>query len=199
MCPLLAESLSQSPNVASLLMTSSIPPNYRAGSGARSRRRSLVSLIILGDLPITDRKIHEGFATYKSNTGVPHPLSGSTQLSKRATGSDPLTDDNAHLWFGTISVGTPPVNFTGITFLHDDSKPLTDPRHDTVDFDTGSSDLFLPSPSCDSNCSGHKQYNPGASSTAQNLSKPFSLAFGDGATVDGDQFTDVVSIAGLTV
>ncbi|KAN0111701.1 eukaryotic aspartyl protease [Russula decolorans] len=124
-------------------------------------------------------KIHEGFATYKSNTGVPHPLSGSTQLSKRATGSDPLTDDNAHLWFGTISVGTPPVNFT-------------------VDFDTGSSDLFLPSPSCDSNCSGHKQYNPGASSTAQNLSKPFSLAFGDGATVDGDQFTDVVSIAGLT-
>lgn len=185
-------------------MASLIPPNYRAGSGARSRRRSLVSLIALGDLPITDRKIREGFATYKTNTGVPHPLSRGIlsrgiQLSGRASGGDPLTDDRAQLWFGTISVGTPPVSFTGITFLYDDSKPLTGPRHDTVDFDTGSSDLFLPSPSCNSNCTGHKLYNPNASSTAHDLSKPFSLAFGDGSTVEGEQFTDVVSIAGLTV
>jgi cathepsin D len=177
-----------------------IPPNYRAGSGARSRRRSLVSLIALGDLPIADRKIREGFATYKRNTGVSHPLSGGIQLSGRASGSDPLTDDQAQLWFGTISVGTPPVSFTGITFLYDDdSKPLTGPRHDTVDFDTGSSDIFFPSPSCNSTCSGHKSYNPNASSTAHDLSTPFSLAFGDGSTVDGEQFTDVVSIAGLTV
>jgi len=124
-------------------------------------------------------KIQEAFATYQRNTGVPHPLSGSVQLSRRATGSDPLTDDDALLWFGTISVGTPPVSFT-------------------VDFDTGSSDLFLPSPSCDSSCSGHKSYDPNASSTAHDLSKTFSLAFGDGSTVDGEQFTDVVSIAGLT-
>jgi hypothetical protein len=51
--------------------------------------------------------------------------------------------DNAQSWSGTISVGTPPVNFTGMTFLHDDSKPLTDPRHGTVNFDTGSSDPLL--------------------------------------------------------
>ncbi|KAI0280403.1 acid protease [Russula aff. rugulosa BPL654] len=124
-------------------------------------------------------KIQEGFATYKRNTGVPHPLSGSIQLSRRASGGDPLTDDSALLWFGAISVGTPPRSFT-------------------VDFDTGSSDLFLPSPSCDSSCSGHKVYDPNASSTAHNISKTFSLGFGDGSTVDGDQFTDVVSIAGLT-
>lgn len=124
-------------------------------------------------------KIHEGFATYERNTGVPHPLSGSTQLSRRASGSEPLTDDDAQLWFGTISVGTPPKSFT-------------------VDFDTGSSDLFLPSPNCDSSCSGHKQYDPHASSTAQDLSMPYSLSFGDGSTVDGRQFTDVVSIAGMT-
>jgi cathepsin D len=110
-----------------------------------------------------------------------------------------LTDDHAQLWFGTISVGTPPVSLTGITFLYDDSKPPTDPGHDAVDFDTGSSDLFLPSPSCGSTCSGHNLYDPDASSTSQNLSKTFSLAFGDGSTVEGDQFTDVVSIAGLTV
>ena len=110
-----------------------------------------------------------------------------------------MTDDNAQLWFGTISVGSPPVSFTGITFLYDVSKLLADPRRDTVDFDTGSSDLFLPSPSCNSNCSGHKSYDPDASSTAHDISKTFSLAFGDGSTVDGNQFTDVVSIAGLTV
>lgn len=199
MCPLLAESRSQSPNVAALLMASLIPSNYRGGSGARSRRRSLVSLITLGDLPITDRKFHEGFATYKRNTGKLHPLSGSVRLSGRASSSDLLTDDNATLWFGTISVGTPSLPFNGITFLYDDSKSLTDPRHDTVDLDTGSSDLFLPSPSCDSSCSGHKQYNPGASSTAHRLSESFALAYGDGSTVFGEQFTDVVSIAGLTV
>ena len=77
--------------------------------------------------------------------------------------------------------GTPPVNFTGMTFLHDDPKPLTDPRYDTVDFDTGSSDLFLPSPSCDSSYSGHRQHDPDASSTAHDLYKPFSLFFGDGS------------------
>jgi hypothetical protein len=130
MCPLPVESRSQSPNVAALLMASLIPPKYRAGSGARSRRHSLVSLIALGDLPIADRKIHEGFVTYKRNTGSPHPLSRSIQLSGRASGGDPLTDDNAQMWFGTISVGTPPKTFTGITFLYDDSKPLTDSRYD---------------------------------------------------------------------
>jgi len=38
-----------------------------------------------------------------------------------------------------------------------------------------------------------------ASSTAKDLSKPFSLGFEDGSTAKGEQFTDVVSIAGLTV
>ncbi len=79
------------------------------------------------------------------------------------------------------------------------SKPLSDPRHDTVDFDTGSSDLFLPSPVCGADCSGHKLYDPSASSTAKDLHETFSLSFEDGSTVEGELFTDVVSIAGLTV
>jgi cathepsin D len=67
-----------------------------------------------------------------------------------------------------------------------------------VDFDTGSSDLFLPSSKCGSSCSGHKAYDPNASSTAHDLYTTFSLAYGDGSTATGEQFTDVVSIAGLT-
>jgi cathepsin D len=58
-----------------------------------------------------------GFAAYKRNTGVVHPLSGSiNHQHKRDTGSVPLIDDDAQSWYGTISVGTPAVSFTGTMF-----------------------------------------------------------------------------------
>lgn len=69
----------------------------------------------------------------------------------------------------------------------------------SVDFDTGSSDLFLPGTKCTgANCRGHKLYNTAASSTAVDQRRTFSLAFGDGSTVSGEQFDDTVTIAGLT-
>ena len=69
----------------------------------------------------------------------------------------------------------------------------------TVDFDTGSSDLFLPSSACGSNCSGHNLYDPGASSTSQDLGQTFKIGFEDGSSVTGEQYTDDVQIAGLEV
>ena len=56
---------------------------------------------------------------YERNTGKQHPLSGGLKsLSKRdKTGSVQLTDDDSDLWYGAISIGTPPVQFTGISFL----------------------------------------------------------------------------------
>jgi len=42
-------------------------------------------------------------------------------------------------------------------------------------------------------------YDPSASSTAQDLSKTFLLKYGGGSTAAGEQFTDDVQIAGLTV
>ena len=69
----------------------------------------------------------------------------------------------------------------------------------TVDFDTGSSDLFVPSTSCGSTCSGHNEYDPDSSSTSCDLKKTFELAYGDGSTVEGEEYTDVVTVAGLTV
>ncbi|KAI0040132.1 acid protease [Auriscalpium vulgare] len=123
-------------------------------------------------------KIHRGFEIYERNTGKVHP--SARNLKKRATtGSDPLTDDDAELWYGTISVGTPAKQYT-------------------VDFDTGSSDLFLPGSSCGSTCSGHTLYSTSASSTAKDLKKTFTLKYGDGSSVTGEQYTDTVSIAGLT-
>jgi len=124
-------------------------------------------------------KIQRGFNAFEKNTGSPHRLANGAKkgLTKRA--EEPLTDFEEDLWFGSISVGTPAKTFT-------------------VDFDTGSSDTFLPSTSCDSTCDGHTLWDPAGSSTAVNTGAPFSLAFGDGSTVNGTVFTDTVTVAGLT-
>jgi cathepsin D len=55
---------------------------------------------------------------YQKNTGKQHPLSsGIKTSSKRAAGSDPLTDASNFLWYGTISIGTPAEEYTGMTFV----------------------------------------------------------------------------------
>jgi cathepsin D len=111
-----------------------------------------------------------------------------------------LTNDNALLWYGSISIGTPPLPFTGMVFLVCvQRRSFSNPCSDTVDFDTGSSDLFVPSIDCQKNCEGHARYTPALSVTSQNIGDTFDISFGDGSEVSGEVFTDVVSIAGLTV
>ncbi|GLB33562.1 putative peptidase A1 family protein [Lyophyllum shimeji] len=144
----------------------------------RGKSRALSSSSVLELIRKLDSKMHRGFQAFLRNTGAYHP-NDKRQTAKRATGSDELTDDGGTLWHGTISLGTPPVSFT-------------------VDFDTGSSDLFLPAQTCQVNCEGHIAYDTDASSTARNLNRTFSLSFGDGSTVHGNQFTDTVIIANLT-
>ncbi len=68
-----------------------------------------------------------------------------------------------------------------------------------MDFDTGSSDLFLPSSTCGSTCAGHTEYDPSASSTSRDLGKQFTLTYGDGSSVSGEEYTDVVIINGQIV
>ncbi len=66
-----------------------------------------------------------------------------------------------------------------------------------MDFDTRGSDLFVASKNRNSSCSGHKEYDPSTGSTSRDLGKNFMLEYYDGSTVSGEQYTDVVSIAGL--
>ncbi|KAI0064042.1 acid protease [Artomyces pyxidatus] len=126
-------------------------------------------------------KFHVGFSAFHQNTGSAHPLASSAEIPlKRATQvGSALVDSGNDLWYGHISVGTPARDFL-------------------VDFDTGSSDLFLPGSNCGSSCEGHAVYNPSASSTSKDRGATFSLAYGDGSTVSGEQYTDVVSIGPLT-
>ncbi|KAH7919522.1 acid protease [Leucogyrophana mollusca] len=135
--------------------------------------------VLRAHVAYTKAKFERGFENYERNTGGSHPLSGKVhQLQERGEGGDPLAPFGRQLWYGKISVGNPPKTYT-------------------VDFDTGSSDLFLPGPTCGNTCSGHTIYNPGFSAAARDLHKTFSLAYGDGSTVSGEQYTDTVTVAGL--
>lgn len=146
---------------------------------------ALISVASSTANPFLPRKYENGFAAYQMNTGEPHPLTvdlpdTGTNVTRRAVdGHEPLKDeDDGSLWQGSLTIGTPAKTFT-------------------VQFDTGSSDLFIPGPSCPS-CRGHAVYNPSSSSTSVDVHKPFNLAFGSGA-VRGEQYIDTVSVSGLTV
>ena len=94
-------------------------------------------------------------------------------LEKRATASEPLTDEqDDEEWAGTISIGTPAQSFL-------------------IDFDTGSSDLWVPSSSCTSStCSSKHKYTASKSSTGSKKSGSFSIEYGDGSTVSGPIYTE---------
>ncbi|XP_049747803.1 pepsin F-like [Elephas maximus indicus] len=83
-------------------------------------------------------------------------------------------------YIGTISVGTPPQEFNVI-------------------FDTGSTDLWVPSIYCYSPaCAHHNVFNPLQSSTFQFLGQPISLTYGTGS-MKGFLVRDTVQVAGLAV
>ncbi|KAJ3983234.1 acid protease [Lentinula detonsa] len=94
-----------------------------------------------------------------------------------------LTDENDDSeWAGMIKIGKPTQKFL-------------------VDFDTGSSDLWVPSSLCDStSCSGKRNYNSSLSSTSQNKTGvKFSIQYGDGSTVSGPIYSDTITVAGVKV
>ena len=92
-------------------------------------------------------------------------------LAKRQ--SESLTDEDSDTeWAGKISVGTPAQKFL-------------------IDFDTGSSDLWIPSSSCSSStCKSKTRYSASSSSTSSKKSGSFSIEYGDGSTVSGPIYTD---------
>ncbi|KAL7929268.1 aspartic peptidase domain-containing protein [Trichoderma chlorosporum] len=94
-------------------------------------------------------------------------------------------------WYGEVTVGTPPQTLT-------------------VVFDTGSSDLVIPSTQCDANpgCTGLQHlFDPDKSETFTSLNGPFTIEYATGTGVaasgnveiDGLVSRDVVAVAGLRV
>ncbi|KAK7055403.1 acid protease [Favolaschia claudopus] len=92
--------------------------------------------------------------------------------------SEALIDiNNELLWGGNISIGTPAQRFL-------------------IDFDTGSSDLWVPSRACTS-CGSMNRYNPLLSNSSKPRPGIFEIEYGDHSQVSGPIFTDTVSVAGI--
>ncbi|XP_051021552.1 chymosin-like [Acomys russatus] len=94
--------------------------------------------------------------------------------------SEPLINYLDSEYFGTIYIGTPPQEFT-------------------VVFDTGSSELWVPSVYCRSRvCQTHHRFDPSKSFTFQNLSKPLFVQYGTGR-VEGFLGYDTVTVSDIVV
>ncbi|KAF3765267.1 hypothetical protein M406DRAFT_346740 [Cryphonectria parasitica EP155] len=100
---------------------------------------------------------------------------GTEEGTVAATSSDDDTE-----WVATISVGTP-------------AQTLP------MDFDTGSSDLWVMS-SSSSGTSGHKTYDASSSTSATKMDgSTWSISYGDGSSSSGTVYKDTVTIGNLTV
>ncbi|KAF9088184.1 hypothetical protein BGX23_007577 [Mortierella sp. AD031] len=95
--------------------------------------------------------------------------------------SVPLQDLMADTVVCTIGLGSPPQNFTMV-------------------FDTGSSDMWVPSQACVTNvCLTLVRYNNTASTTYRPEGKAFDVKYGDGSHVSGVTALDTVLISGTKI
>ncbi|KFQ37704.1 Pepsin A, partial [Mesitornis unicolor] len=109
-----------------------------------------------------------------------HPYNLATKYFPRRVASEPLENYLDDEYYGTIYIGTPPQEFT-------------------VVFDTGSSNLWVPSVYCSSKaCNVHKRFNPVDSSTFIGTNETLYIAYGTGS-MTGVLGYDTVSVAGIDV
>ncbi|KAF5352019.1 hypothetical protein D9758_009421 [Tetrapyrgos nigripes] len=131
----------------------------------------------------TRNKYRQNLINILENTGV---LPANCTINPPATlppslgAQEPLESVNdGTAWGGPITIGTPEQPFT-------------------VDWDTGSSDLWVVSAECDSGCTPGKGYSASASMTAIKQDGQFKIQYADRSEVSGPIYKDTVTVAGLT-
>ncbi|XP_047631557.1 pepsin A-5 [Phacochoerus africanus] len=123
---------------------------------------------------IKNGKLKDFLKTHKHN-----PASKYFPEAASLIGDEPLENYLDTEYFGTIGIGTPAQDFTVI-------------------FDTGSSNLWVPSVYCSSlACSDHNQFNPDDSSTFEATSQELSITYGTGS-MTGILGYDTVQVGGIS-
>ncbi|KAF9207290.1 hypothetical protein BGZ49_000772 [Haplosporangium sp. Z 27] len=99
-----------------------------------------------------------------------------------STGTVPLTNVNHDVeYYGSVSVGTPAQVFK-------------------LDFDTGSSDIWFPSSSCNTKaCKAHTRFDSSKSSTYNKDGRTWKISYGDKSSASGILGSDIVSVGGISV
>ncbi|XP_005140243.2 pepsin A-like [Melopsittacus undulatus] len=109
-----------------------------------------------------------------------HPYNPAAKYYESGVSSEPMQNYMDDSYYGTISIGTPPQDFTVI-------------------FDTGSSNLWVPSVYCSSQpCSNHNLFNPAESSTFVSTNDSVYIAYGTGS-MSGVLGYDTVRVADIDV
>ncbi|CAF3437460.1 unnamed protein product [Rotaria sp. Silwood1] len=86
----------------------------------------------------------------------------------------------AFYWIGLISIGTPEKTFI-------------------INFDTGSTDLWVPSIQCLSTCENKAKYDSYSSYTSRANGATLRISYGDGSYVNGIFINDTVTIGNLSI
>ncbi|XP_041936333.1 pepsin A-like [Alosa sapidissima] len=109
-----------------------------------------------------------------------YPYRPFAKFGSYAVGNEQMTNDADLAYYGVISIGTPPQSFRVI-------------------FDSGSSNLWVPSVYCSSTaCNNHQKFNPSQSSTFKNSGQSLQIQYGTGS-MTGFLGYDTVAVGGIQV
>lgn len=146
------------------------PPSRRRLATAKGAEASVVQ-DTLQDMKDAEDRIHELFDVDSNFTSFLN------LKNKARLGEIDMKDYYNNQYIGEISVGTPAQSFV-------------------VVFDTGSSDIWIPSQHC-SSCNSHKKFNPSKSSTFSTNNDNFRISYGSGP-VEGISAHESLLLAGTT-